>query len=176
MAALGLRHEHPVAETQAIAVIQGSEFLQCKIDYSLLFRWSKSCVLMLGRPPLPVHTFKIRVVSSAEGTFNRRLIVISDLHLGGSKSVMMSHPGRLVRFLRALPHRVRADEKLELVIAGDFIDFLTIDPLASWTPEPDVARKKLNDTMSGELFGPVFDALREAGTVRLCPDNYVGES
>jgi calcineurin-like phosphoesterase family protein len=100
-------------------------------------------------------------MSSAEATFARRVIVISDLHLGGSKSVMMSRPGRLVRFLRGLPHQAKSDEKLELVIAGDFVDFLTIDPLASWTPKPDVARKKLNDTMDGELFGPVFDALLE---------------
>jgi UDP-2,3-diacylglucosamine pyrophosphatase LpxH len=109
----------------------------------------------------PVDRIQEEIMSSLEATFARRVIVISDLHLGGNKSVMMSRPGRLVRFLRELPHQVRSDEKLELVIAGDFVDFLTIDPLASWTPEADVARKKLNDTMNGELFGPVFDALLE---------------
>jgi len=99
-------------------------------------------------------------MSNAKATF-RRLIVISDLHLGGTRPVMMSRPDRLVRFLRRLPRQFKSEEKLELVIAGDFVDFLTIEPWASWTPNPDIARKKIDETMNGELFGPVFDALRE---------------
>lgn len=91
----------------------------------------------------------------------KRVVVISDLHLGGTGRVMMSRPDRLAGFLRNLLQEVKCDEKLELVIAGDFVDFLTIEPWASWTPEPDVARKKLDETMNGELFGPVFDALRD---------------
>ena len=72
---------------------------------------------------------------------------------------MMSRPDRLVRFLQELSGHARGDERLELVIAGDFVDFLAHDPPASWTADPVLARRKLNDTMNGERFGRVFDAL-----------------
>lgn len=123
-----------------------------------------------------------------------RVVIISDLHLGGAddalkddevpvdaaqvtgtpedsqptnhtkkaaSSVMMSRPDRLSRFLRELCDQVSRDEKLELVIAGDFVDFLAIEPWASWTPDPTVACEKLTKTMNSKLFGPVFDALRD---------------
>jgi len=74
-------------------------------------------------------------------------------------SPMMSRPGRLADFLTGLPRRVQEGESLELVIAGDFVDFLCIQPWSGWTPEPGEARDKLARTMSGSLFKPVFDAL-----------------
>ena len=56
-----------------------------------------------------------------------RVFVISDLHLGGAKPAMMSHAKDLANFVNELPKQLRGDEKLELVIAGDFIDFLAIE-------------------------------------------------
>jgi len=91
----------------------------------------------------------------------KRIVVISDLHLGGTGRVMMSRPDRLASFLGNLLRQVQSDERLELVIAGDFVDFLAIEPWSSWTPEPDLARQKLEHTMSGKPFGTVFDTLRD---------------
>ncbi|HYO51685.1 hypothetical protein [Archangium sp.] len=89
-----------------------------------------------------------------------RAIIISDLHLGGSPPYMMSRPERLAAFLESLPASLLDDETLELVIAGDFIDFLAIPEQASWTPDPYAARDKLVRTMTGSsVFAPVFAAL-----------------
>jgi hypothetical protein len=41
---------------------------------------------------------------------------------------MMSHTNELARFIGMLPDRRKQDERLELVIAGDFVDFLAIPP------------------------------------------------
>jgi UDP-2,3-diacylglucosamine pyrophosphatase LpxH len=80
---------------------------------------------------------------------------------------MMSRPERLASFIRDLPEQCD-DEDLELVIAGDFVDFLASKPYAAWTPEPETACAKLEHTMHGS-FAPVFDALGQfiAGRHRL---------
>jgi UDP-2,3-diacylglucosamine pyrophosphatase LpxH len=92
-----------------------------------------------------------------------RLIVISDLHLGGESPAMMSHPKELGGFISGLPGRLAPDEALDLVIAGDFVDFLSEPPLSPWTPDPGAALPKLLRVMgaqgSGAGFSPVFDAL-----------------
>ena len=89
-----------------------------------------------------------------------RAIIISDLHLGGAAPRMMSCPRLLADFLEALPAGLAADEALELVIAGDFVDFLAMDPFESWTADPAAACRKLADTMGQKSpFAPVFDAL-----------------
>lgn len=72
---------------------------------------------------------------------------------------MMSQPGRLAAFLAELPSRRGDGEELELVIAGDFIDFLAVEPFAAWTPDPAAARQKLERTMGSAAFSPVFDTL-----------------
>jgi len=97
-----------------------------------------------------------------------RLIAISDLHLGGVAPYMMSNPERLAAFIDSLPGRLAADETLELVIAGDFIDFLAVPDFKSWTPDPREASAKLGHTLRGP-FASVFDALRRhvAGGHRL---------
>jgi hypothetical protein len=53
-----------------------------------------------------------------------RLIVISDLHLGGVEPYMMSQPQKLAAFIERVPALAGHDEALELVLAGDVIDFL----------------------------------------------------
>lgn len=75
---------------------------------------------------------------------------------------MMSHPAELASFIADLPRRLRADESLELVIAGDFIDFLAIELDAedeAWTPSPERAVAKLHAAMDGH-DAPVYEALR----------------
>jgi UDP-2,3-diacylglucosamine pyrophosphatase LpxH len=89
----------------------------------------------------------------------RRVFVISDLHLGGEPPTMMSTPDRLAAFIESLPSRLQSDEQLELVINGDFVDFLAIDPREAWTPSPDRAREKLLKTIRASTFTPVFTAL-----------------
>ncbi len=97
-----------------------------------------------------------------------RLIVISDLHLGGFPPYMMSNPERLAAFIDGLPEKRAVDEELELVIAGDFIDFLAIPEFKRWTPDPREASAKLGHTLRGPVAS-VFDALRRhvAGGRRL---------
>jgi len=89
-----------------------------------------------------------------------RLIAISDLHLGGVEPHMMSQPKRLADFISSLPKRLQKDETLELVIAGDFIDFLAIPEFKSWTYDPVEACEKLDSTMCHpSFFVPVFNSL-----------------
>lgn len=91
----------------------------------------------------------------------KRVVVISDLHLGGVEPAMMSHAVELADFLRGLPARLREDESLELVIAGDFIDFLAIALNGvhdAWTPTPGRAVEKLKHAMRGH-DSVVYEAL-----------------
>ena len=90
---------------------------------------------------------------------SRRIIIISDLHLDGEPPTMMSRPKELARFIQTLPSRCAADEQLELVIGGDFVDFLAIPPFAAWTPDPKEAGRKLNRAMKEQQFAPIFEAL-----------------
>lgn len=89
----------------------------------------------------------------------RRIIVISDLHIGGKPPSMMSSGTRLARFIDSLPGLTRADEVLELVIAGDFVDFLAEPPYASWTADARAARQKLRRAIGDPAFADVFAAL-----------------
>ena len=88
-----------------------------------------------------------------------RLFVISDLHLGGDAPSMMSHPEALSSFIDGLPAHRGTDEDVELVIAGDFVDFLAIPPQACWTPDADVATAKLQSLLDAP-FSIVVSALR----------------
>ncbi|WP_437486166.1 metallophosphoesterase [Sorangium sp. So ce1014] len=92
----------------------------------------------------------------------RRLFVISDLHLGGKPPCMMSRPDRLATFIRSIAEP-GADETVELVIAGDFVDYLAValpgGAASPWTPRPAEAVAKLDVVMKDRSFGDVFDAL-----------------
>jgi len=88
-----------------------------------------------------------------------RVFVISDLHLGGDAPAMMSTPDRLATFIARIAARLQSDEQLELVINGDFVDFLAITPCEAWTSSSDRAREKLLRTVRASVFSPVFDAL-----------------
>jgi UDP-2,3-diacylglucosamine pyrophosphatase LpxH len=90
-----------------------------------------------------------------------RAFIISDLHLGGAMPAMMSHSNELAAFINELPKHLRGDEALELVIAGDFVDFPAIaldDRQEAWTCSPERAVDKLKQTMR-EQDAPVFEAL-----------------
>jgi UDP-2,3-diacylglucosamine pyrophosphatase LpxH len=71
---------------------------------------------------------------------SRRVVVISDLHLTPDAG-MMSHPDEAAKLIASI-QRMRGED-LELVIAGDFIDYLAIPPLLEWTPHPQTAAAKL---------------------------------
>ncbi len=90
----------------------------------------------------------------------QRCIVISDLHLGGNPPYMMSQPEALGIFISQLPQRCQAGDTLELVINGDFIDFLAIPDFSAWTHDQKLAVRKLRQVMDKEPFNVVFDALK----------------
>ncbi len=74
---------------------------------------------------------------------------------------MMSFPAELARFVDGLPGRTKADESLELVIAGDVIDFLAIEldgQTDAWTSEPARAVAKLRKAIGGPE-AVVYEAL-----------------
>lgn len=89
-----------------------------------------------------------------------RIFVISDLHLGGDAPTFMSFPKVLAEFIDGLPQRARADEAIELVVAGDVIDFLAIaldGRTDAWTDDPRRAEAKLQKAMARDH--EVFAAL-----------------
>jgi UDP-2,3-diacylglucosamine pyrophosphatase LpxH len=65
----------------------------------------------------------------------------------------------LAAFLDQLPLNLRDDERLELIIAGDFIDFLAITPHRAWTADPVEAVQKLHKTIADARFAKVFRSL-----------------
>lgn len=82
-----------------------------------------------------------------------RLVVISDLHVGGSEHPMLSRPEVLTGFLEQLAVHPNRDE-LELVVAGDFIDFLAEAPDEAWTASESAALAKFDaiHARSADLF------------------------
>ncbi len=89
-----------------------------------------------------------------------RCCVISDLHLGGDPPHMMSNPDKLAGFIDGLHSRCPSDQTLELVINGDFVDFIHIPDYAAWTHDPGRAVTKLQRVMNDPPFNGVFDALK----------------
>src|SRR5262249_4337377 len=80
----------------------------------------------------------------------------------GDPPLMMSRPDLLSSFVDGLPARLgdAPGSDLDLVVAGDFVDFLAAPPHASWTPDPAAAVAKLEGVMNAPSpFAPVFDAL-----------------
>lgn len=98
------------------------------------------------------------------------LYVISDLHLGGTAPSkespgfqMCSAEGRsmLRLFIRHITEQQRADCTQELIINGDFIDFLAEEPFESFSASEDVALAKLNRIFSDESAAKVLDELKD---------------
>lgn len=103
------------------------------------------------------------------------IYVISDLHIGGAPqtgnrpSFQMCPPEsrrRLARFVHHLRGTAPQDgSTLELIINGDFVDFLAEQPFASFTASADVAVEKLRRIITAADDGApegeqVFPALR----------------
>jgi UDP-2,3-diacylglucosamine pyrophosphatase LpxH len=73
---------------------------------------------------------------------------------------MLGHPEFLCDFLAQIANYTRLQgEILELVINGDFVDFLAIEPYAAWTPGETEAIAKLDQV--SKQFAAVFDKLAE---------------
>lgn len=87
------------------------------------------------------------------------LFVVSDLHLGGSPGFQIFHQGkRLAATIRGLTKR-NPSQKLGLVLAGDFVDFLAaVNPAYL---DPDGAIVKLEAIRRDNEFADVFKALAE---------------
>jgi UDP-2,3-diacylglucosamine pyrophosphatase LpxH len=92
-----------------------------------------------------------------------RIFVISDLHIGGEAAPMLGHPGKLCRFLDELStHQREGGETVELIINGDFVDFLALPPCKAWTRTENEAIRKLEDCLTHKQWSPVFQALGRA--------------
>lgn len=90
----------------------------------------------------------------------RRIVVISDLHIGGESPAMLGHPKYLTDFFHQLAaYRPAPGERLELVINGDFIDFLAEKPYEAWTANQESALAKLKQVFERDANREVFDAL-----------------
>jgi UDP-2,3-diacylglucosamine pyrophosphatase LpxH len=85
----------------------------------------------------------------------RRVVTISDLHIGGAEYPMLGHPEILIDFLEQLASYNGRDE-VELVIAGDFIDFLAEAPHEAWTASENGAVDKINAIL--HRLPALFDA------------------
>ncbi|WP_437708680.1 hypothetical protein WMF45_30915 [Sorangium sp. So ce448] len=102
----------------------------------------------------------------------RKVYVISDLHLGGRPATaqdrgfrMMKHPDELAAFIRGLPAKRTATTAVELVINGDFVDFLAHDhggakPWKAFAYEKGEALRAF-EAIAGGADKPVFEALAE---------------
>ncbi|MCB9759564.1 MAG: hypothetical protein H6739_06960 [Alphaproteobacteria bacterium] len=120
----------------------------------------------------------------------RTLYAISDIHLGGAPGFQLCPPAvrrRLARFLHHLCDRAEAGETLELIVNGDFIDFLAEEPVnedggafpgsahpggfEAFTSDPAHARAKLRrailrtdeDALEGHQVFPAFRRFTQAG-------------
>ena len=106
----------------------------------------------------------------------RQLYVVSDIHIGGvypdpEKDSdgqrgfrIATHIPRFTEFLRALSEKPVTNCEVELVVNGDFIDFLAeVDDSpgqwVSFTHNVEMAEKKLREIVRRDQ--PVFDALSE---------------
>jgi UDP-2,3-diacylglucosamine pyrophosphatase LpxH len=103
------------------------------------------------------------------GQLAHQVFVISDLHLGGRAGEqgargfqMMTHPDRLASFIDAIGRPGPGTK--ELIIAGDFVDFLAqeTETPGVWTPiieDPRRAAAQLEQLARSSSFAPVFEAL-----------------
>ena len=90
----------------------------------------------------------------------QHVFVISDIHLSQPPvPTMMMHPQELAAFIGSVPARCDADQRAHLMIAGDFVDFLSIEPFESVTRDPRRACDKLRHALAG-TNACVVDALR----------------
>lgn len=111
-------------------------------------------------------------------TISHQVFIISDLHLGGDAPNpddpdedrrrgfrMMKHPNHLAEFIAELTKRPVAAPSTELVINGDFIDFLAEESTAeTWLPfryEEGAALATFQKvTAANAPDGPIFDRLK----------------
>jgi UDP-2,3-diacylglucosamine pyrophosphatase LpxH len=94
----------------------------------------------------------------------RRVISISDLHIGGDEYPMLGHPQKLTDFLTQLAaYSPDAGEEVELVINGDFVDFLAEKPGTAWTTDEGAAVAKLENVF--RRSPEIFDALARCAHV-----------
>lgn len=108
----------------------------------------------MGRLDLVSASVVRRTAATGKGGWAmRRVVVISDLHIGGADKPMLGHPEVLTDFLNQVAAHPGRGE-MELVIAGDFIDFLAEEPLDAWTATENGALEKLETIFArnAELF------------------------
>jgi UDP-2,3-diacylglucosamine pyrophosphatase LpxH len=102
-------------------------------------------------------------------------MVISDVHLSAAAPFMMSHPEALAAFIRWSAAARRDGEACELVIAGDFIDFLAVRPAEPFTRAPDRAADKLRSVFrdgNPDVARALGEAIREGVRLTVLAGNH----
>ena len=104
----------------------------------------------------------VNIPASAIPDFDQ-LYVISDLHLGGHSGFQIFDSGATLKALIDHLRSTAPDEKIALVINGDFIDFLAEMPAKPFDPARAV--EKLERVIGDPAFGAAWTALKTfAGT------------
>ncbi len=110
---------------------------------------------MVFSVPFSLHTCAMD--SSYPPRFDH-LYAISDLHLGGRQGFQIFSQGeRLAATIGRLRHGIGDDQRLALVINGDFVDFLAEHPHSCFNQRNAV--EDLERVMADPAFAPVFEAL-----------------
>jgi hypothetical protein len=95
----------------------------------------------------------------------RRVFAISDLHIGGAGTPMLGHPEHLEGFLEQVAaYEPPPGTEVELVIHGDFVDFLAEQPYAAWTADEAAAWEKFGARSVGQMGMPdqaIFEKIAE---------------
>jgi UDP-2,3-diacylglucosamine pyrophosphatase LpxH len=92
----------------------------------------------------------------------RDIFVIPDLHIGGGEGFQMlgaAGQARLADFGRWLAERQRSGQSVELVLAGDIVDFLAEEPWEAFTHDENVALVKLDRIV--QRTRPIWQAWAE---------------
>ena len=113
----------------------------------------------------------------------RRIIIVSDLHLGGEPPSdshagfqMCTKRGRasLAGLIRWIQDQRSPDRDVLLVLAGDVVDFLAEQPFAAFTADDDLAADKLRQAMfhSDEVWTALRLYLEAGGALSILLGNH----
>lgn len=92
----------------------------------------------------------------------KTIFIISDLHLGGKPGFQICSPAgqqRLAQFIRWAKEQHTTEHTVQLVIAGDIVDFLAEEDFQAFTADDVLASQKLENIFKN--FAGVWEALRE---------------
>lgn len=106
----------------------------------------------------------------------QRVFVISDLHLSQPPvPLMMRHASLLADFIKGVSEDREEGLEVHLMIAGDFVDFLSLEPFEAVTRDPKVACRKLRHALAGSnacVVQALADAVRSGVQLTVMAGNH----